>query len=227
MSKINHALIMAAGRGIRMRPLTDVIPKAMIPHNGSTLIANGIEKMRKSIENIHITIGYKGELIAQNIVQYNVSSIFNTTGKGNAWWIYHTLLKNLNEPTFVLTCDNVTDIDFDKISDDYFAKGSPACMAVPVNPIKGLEGDYIFKNGSVITHLSREMKSDLYCSGIQVIHPVKINEMTKPVEDFNLVWSQLMDQKALHCSDVHPDRWFTVDNLLQLEELYQIRASNT
>jgi NDP-sugar pyrophosphorylase family protein len=225
MARIQHALVMAAGRGIRMRPLTDVIPKAMIPHNGSTLIANGIEKIRKSIENIHITVGYKGDLMAQHGVQNSVSSIFNTTGKGNAWWIYHTLLKHLNEPIFVLTCDNVTDLDFDKISADYFAKGAPACMVVPVEPVKGLEGDYIFKNGSVITSLSREKKSDLYCSGIQVINPWKINETTEVVDDFNLVWSQLIKQSALHCSDIHPDKWYTVDSLLHLEELYQSQGS--
>jgi NDP-sugar pyrophosphorylase family protein len=224
MAKINHALILAAGRGVRMRPLTDVIPKALIPHNGSTLIANGIEKIRKTIPNIHITVGYKGELIASHVVQNSVSSIFNTSGKGNAWWLYNTLLKNLNEPLFVLTCDNVTDIDFDKIAEDYFAKDSPACMAVPVVPVKGLEGDYIFRDGSVITRLSREEKSDLYCSGIQVVHPGKINAMTTPTEDFNVVWSQLMAKRAFHCSDVHPDKWYTVDNLIQLEELYQTQV---
>ena len=40
--QIKHALIMAAGRGMRMRPMTDTIPKAMAPFRGETLIANGI-----------------------------------------------------------------------------------------------------------------------------------------------------------------------------------------
>src|ERR1039457_1443066 len=103
---------MAAGRGARMRPLTDLIPKAMISYNGSTLISDGIEKVRKSIQNIHVTVGYKGEVLAQHVVQYNVSSVFTTHEKGNAWWVYNTIMKHLNEPVFVLTCDNVTDIDF-------------------------------------------------------------------------------------------------------------------
>jgi NDP-sugar pyrophosphorylase family protein len=37
---IKYALIMAAGRGTRMLPLTSSIPKAMAPLNGTTLIAN-------------------------------------------------------------------------------------------------------------------------------------------------------------------------------------------
>ncbi len=220
MSKINHALIMAAGRGSRMRPLTDIIPKAMILHNGSTLIANGINKVKKSIANVHITVGYKGALLAQHVVQFNVSSIFSTHEKGNAWWIYNTVMKHLNEPIFVLTCDNITDIDFDKIAEDYFYQGSPACMVVPVKPVPGLDGDFIFKQGNCITQLTREKKSEIYCSGIQVINLHKINEITREVEDFTSLWNQLIQQRALTCSEVKPTKWFTVDNLEQLKQLH-------
>ena len=42
MARINHALIMAAGRGQRMMPLTQVLPKPMAPYLNSTLVADGI-----------------------------------------------------------------------------------------------------------------------------------------------------------------------------------------
>jgi len=38
---IRHAIIMAAGRGMRMAPLTDAIPKPMAPYNGTTLNCPG------------------------------------------------------------------------------------------------------------------------------------------------------------------------------------------
>ena len=110
--KINNVLIMAAGRGIRMMPLTIAIPKAMAPMKGSTLIAKGIKKVQKFFNNVHITVGYKGELLAKHVIELNVNSIFNTNKKGNSWWIFNTLIKNLNEPLFVLTCDNLYDINF-------------------------------------------------------------------------------------------------------------------
>ena len=102
---VNHALIMAGGRGMRLMPLTDIVPKAMVPYNGSTLIATGISKIRKHIPNIYITVGYKGAMLAKHVIEHNVSAIFNTEGKDNAWWIFNTLLKHLDEPIFVLTCD--------------------------------------------------------------------------------------------------------------------------
>src|SRR4051812_13387890 len=106
---------MAAGRGQRMMPLTQVLPKPMAPYLNTTLIANGIEKIRPFIENIHVPVGYKGAMLAQHLIEHGVSSVFNTNGQSNSWWIFHPPLRLLDEPMFVLTCDNVTDIDFSRL----------------------------------------------------------------------------------------------------------------
>ena len=59
MKSFNHALIMAAGRGIRMMPLTAKKPKAMAVLNGNSLKGHNIYKLSNKIKNIHITVGYK------------------------------------------------------------------------------------------------------------------------------------------------------------------------
>jgi NDP-sugar pyrophosphorylase family protein len=219
MPKINHAVILAGGRGNRMMPLTECVPKAMAPYNGSTLIAQGIEKIRKHIKNIHITVGYKGAMLAQHVIQHDVSSVFNTEGKSNSWWIYNTLLKNLNEPLFVLTCDNIVELDFELLESDYYYYGEPACMIVPVRPVAGLDGDYIFHENNVVKELNRYKESDIYCSGIQIINPYVINEMTLEGPDFYSVWQQLIDKDQVITSRIYPKRWFSVDTLEQLSEL--------
>ena len=75
---INHAIILAAGRGVRMMPLTKKIPKAMVKIKNQTLILKGIKKIQKHIKNIHITVGYKGSLIAKHVIKNNVRSVLNT-----------------------------------------------------------------------------------------------------------------------------------------------------
>ena len=60
ISKIENILILAAGRGSRMKPLTDILPKAMAPFFGHTLIG----KILKNFNN-----KYK----IQDILLYNVS----------------------------------------------------------------------------------------------------------------------------------------------------------
>lgn len=219
MGRINNALIMAAGRGQRMMPLTESVPKAMAPYNGSTLIAQGIDKIRRHIENIHITVGYKGAMLAEHVIYHGVSSVFNTEGRSNSWWIYNTLLRCLNEPMFVLTCDNVVELDFDLLESEYYHYGEPACMIVPVKPVLGLDGDYIFHRDNIVTELNRFKESDIYCSGIQIINPHKVNERTREEGDFYSVWSQLIEQEQVVASRVYPKKWFTVDTLDNLSEL--------
>jgi NDP-sugar pyrophosphorylase family protein len=222
--KFRHAVIMAAGRGQRMMPLTQDIPKAMAVHDGSTLIANGIERLKGTIENIHITVGYKGAMLAKHVIEHDVRSVFNTDGKGNSWWIFNTLLKNINEPVLVLTCDNVIEINADHLFHDYL-RVSPACMVVPVKPVKGLEGDYIFHDKGVVTELNRNKPSESYCSGIQILNPAKINQLIEPSENFYDVWKGLIAQNELHCSSIYPHRWFTVDTINQLNELNETSRS--
>jgi NDP-sugar pyrophosphorylase family protein len=219
MGRIQHAIIMAAGRGQRMMPLTTHMPKAMAPYNGSTLICQGINQVRKHIEHLHITVGYQGAMLAEHVIKNGVSSVFNTEGRGNAWWVYNTVLKLLDEPMFVLTCDNVMELDFDLLETDYYSYGGPACMLVPVKPVPGLEGDYIFHRGNIVTELNRSKKSDRYCSGIQIINPAKINQLTRSTDDFYSLWIQLINKNEVIASRIYPKKWFAVDTMEQLGEV--------
>ncbi len=217
MDSFRHALIMAAGRGTRMRPLTDEIPKPMAPLGDSTLILTGIRRVRRTIPFLHITVGYKARMLAEHIMEEGVASIFYTGGKGNAWWIFNTLLANLDEPLVVLTCDNLVHLDLDTLCLDYHELGEPACMVVPVRPVKGLEGDFIFHENQIVTALDRHQTAAMYCSGIQVVHLRKVRDIVTPTEDFNEVWKQLIERKQLYCSRVIPERWFTIDTIGALE----------
>jgi len=224
MSQIKHAVIMAAGRGRRMMPLTTHIPKAMAPFNGSTLICQGINQVRKHIHYLHITVGYRGAMLAEHVIKNGVSSVFNTEGQGNAWWVYNTVLSLLDEPVFVLTCDNVMELDFELLETDYLSYEKPACMLVPVSPVPGLEGDYIFHDRNVVTELNRSKQSDIYCSGIQIINPAKINQLTTKTDDFYSLWAQLIRKEQVIASRVYPKTWFAVDTMEQLGDVNRSNA---
>ena len=218
--KINDAIILAAGRGVRMRPLTNTIPKAMAPINGTTLIYEGINKIRKNIKNIYITVGHKKSILASHVIKKNITAIINTNNKGNAWWIYNSLLSYSRKPIFVLTCDNVVKMDFNLLIEEYLDKGSPHCMIVPAKPVPGISGDYIFKDkNNLIKRLSRKKKSNLYCSGIQILNLPLIIKDTKKCSDFKNLWKQLIEKKLLYCSANIPISWYSIDNLKQLKEI--------
>ena len=199
----------------------NIIPKPMAPYKDSTLIADGIKKVRQSVDYLHITVGYKGAILAQHVIELGVNSVLNTEGKGNAWWIYNSLIQYVEAPTFVLTSDNITELDFELLAQEYYKYGAPACMVVPVMPIDGLEGDYIHHQNNKVLELNRQKPAPTYCSGIQILNPKKINQITQKVDDFYLVWQQLIAQEQLYCSDSYPKKWFSVDTLEQLNRVNQ------
>ena len=217
--KINHAFIMAAGRGARLMPLRKKIPKGLVKFRQTSLIARGIRRLKKYIKFIHISVGYKGPILAKHLIEEKVSSIINTDTKGNSWWIFNSIFKSFDSPIYVLTCDNVTNIDFKKIEKDYYKKGQPLCMLIPTKPVKGLKGDYIFRKKNLIINLSRSKKSEIYCTGIQVLNPKRINKKITPTEDFNNLWKKLIKIKQLYVSDVMPRKWYTVDDVENYKNL--------
>jgi NDP-sugar pyrophosphorylase family protein len=221
MTGLRHALIMAAGRGQRMGPLTEVMPKAMAPFMGTTLIARGIEQVSRHIPYVHVTVGYRGAMLADHVITHGASTVFNTEGHGNCWWVYNTFISLLDEPVCVLTCDNVGELDFELLTQDYRACGEPACMLVPVEPVERLDGDYIFEEAGIVSRISRTDPAPTYCSGIQLLNPTKVRVLTEQVEDFYSLWDQLIAHRELRASTVYPERWYTVDTLAQLEAASQ------
>lgn len=214
--RIQNALIMAAGRGKRMGPLTDVVPKPMAPLKGSTLIAHEIANLRKQVPHIHITVGWKKAMLAEHVIHEGASSVLNTEGQSNSWWIFNTLMRFVDEPVYVLTADNVTDLDFDLLEKNYFDLGEPAGMIVPVVPVPGFEGDFIFHENRFVTELNRKKPSDIYCSGIQVINPAKVNRICRNEGDFYNVWLGLIEARQLKVSEVYPKKWISIDTFEQL-----------
>ena len=223
MSKIKHCLILAAGRGRRMMPLTESVPKPMAPHNGSTLIANQINKLSRLIQNIHVTVGYKGPVLAEHVIASDVTSVINTTGQSNSWWIHNSLLSLIDEPVYVMTCDNITELDFEMLEEDYHHQNSPPCMLIGVEPIPGLEGDYISHDNNKVYKLDRIEQTSLYCSGIQIINPSQVNKITDDIGDFYDIWEQLIVQNKLFVSSVLPEKWYSVDTIEHLQILNSLK----
>ena len=71
------ALILAAGLGSRLRPLTDDIPKAMVKYEGIEIIRHQIDTLHsQNITDISIVVGYKSEVLI-NFLNKNYGDKFN------------------------------------------------------------------------------------------------------------------------------------------------------
>lgn len=218
----NHAVILAAGRGIRMMPLTKKIPKPLAIYQGQTLVERGIKKLKKVIKNIHITVGYKGTLVASHVIEKGVQSVVNNERKGNAWWIYNSILKYVDEPIIVLTCDNVIDININFLKKEYEElKKNSECILVAVKPDNRFDGDYLkLDKKKRILKISRKIHFPNLASGMQILNPYRLNLLTKKTNNFKNIWKQLLKKKTLYSTNIYKSKWLAIDSLKQLKTKY-------
>ena len=115
------AIILAGGRGKRLRPITDKIPKPLIPINNKPLIERTIKYLKKyGVTEIIISTGYKSHLIEKFLKQkknFGCDIIFSIEktplGTGGA---VKKALKYVEENSFlVLNGDIITNINLKKI----------------------------------------------------------------------------------------------------------------
>lgn len=214
----DHTLIMAAGFGSRMMPLTAALPKPMMALNGTTLIGCQIDALRMQTRQIYVTVGYCGDILAQHVIAMHVNGIFNTADRPSAWWIGNTLLSNVDAPVLVTTSDNFFDIDLYDLRDDYEAAGQPACMIVPVESITAA-GDRIEVEGREVCAVGPEVPGNLVASGMQILRPARICQLVPQKTEFYDIWAALLQRGELLVSEVMPQAWAAVDTPEQLEAL--------
>ena len=78
MNRVNKAIIMAAGTGNRLHPITNSIPKPLIEVNGKRMIEGIIEALiSRGIRDIVVVVGYLGEQFEYLKDKYGVRLVFN------------------------------------------------------------------------------------------------------------------------------------------------------
>ncbi len=135
MNKRLNAFILAAGLGERLRPLTDHIPKPLIPILGKPVLQSILEKVSTlPVNKIGINIHHKKELIDNWINQADFGKIIelfpedSILGTGGA-------LKNaeafLSSNTFLVhNSDILSEIDLEKLLESHFSSENMVTLAV-------------------------------------------------------------------------------------------------
>lgn len=140
-----RAMILAAGRGVRMGALTQNTPKPLLKVKGKYLIEYSLFSLVKAgIKDIVINISYHGEKIKAalgNGERYGVNIIYSEeaealeTGGG----IFQALPLLGSDPFLVLSCDVVTDYPLDRLPAN---PNGIAHLIVVDNPIYHPNGDF-------------------------------------------------------------------------------------
>jgi histidinol-phosphate phosphatase family protein len=133
-----QAVILAGGRGERLRPLTDRVPKPMIEFHGKPFLEYVVEMLREQgFERILLLLGYLPEVIIDHFgdgshlgvgIDYRVTAPDDLT----AHRIQEAAAK-IDETFLLLYCDNYWPMRFDAMWDAYQEAGAPAQITVYSN----------------------------------------------------------------------------------------------
>ena len=150
------AMILAAGRGERMRPLTDHLPKPLLVAGGKPLIQHHIEKLKLAgITQLVINYAWLGQKLVDYLgsgEQFGVEISWSAEGAAGletAGGIRQALPLLGDEPFLVLNGDVWLDADYKQFSSQQLAKNDHAHLWLVDNPPQHPQGDFSLRDDRV------------------------------------------------------------------------------
>lgn len=164
-------MILAAGRGERMRPLTDSLPKPLLEVGGKMLIEYHLEKLKTAnITDVvinHAWLGHKIEQALGDGSRYGLNIRYSPESEAleTAGGILNALPLLNDENFIVINGDIYCDYDFAKLPTSL---SELAHLVLVNNPPQHLQGDFVLTQSGLI---EAEGQNKLTFSGIGVYHP--------------------------------------------------------
>jgi MurNAc alpha-1-phosphate uridylyltransferase len=146
-------MVLAAGRGERMRPLTDHTPKPLLEVRGKPLIVYHLEKLsRLGVRDVVVNLAWLGAQIRQRLKggeEWNLRIRYSDEGGEpleTGGGIFKVLPWLGPEPFMVINADVLSDFDFGAMS---LAPDALAHLVLVPNPPQHPQGDFALKDGVV------------------------------------------------------------------------------
>lgn len=164
-------MVLAAGRGERLRPLTDEIPKSLVEVRGEPLIERHLRALRAAgVDTVVINLGWLGDQVFERIgsgERFGLDVVYSNEGDNileTGGGIQRALPMLGDEPFLVVNADIYTDMPFTGI--DLDADDLAHLVLVPTPPDKDA-GDFAL-DGARIRNTGAEL---LTFSGVSVYRP--------------------------------------------------------
>jgi N-acetyl-alpha-D-muramate 1-phosphate uridylyltransferase len=153
-SAARRAMLLAAGRGERMRPLTDELPKPLLPVRGKPLIVHHLERLATcGVHEVVINVAWLGERIRAALGDgsaFGLSIRYSEEGAQaleTGGGIFQALPWLGSDPFLVVNGDVFTDFDFGALS---IASEAWAHLVLVPNPLQHPQGDFGLDDGRVV-----------------------------------------------------------------------------
>ena len=223
MTASPKAMILAAGRGERMRPLTDRLPKPLLSVAGVPMIEHVVRNLaRAAVTDLVVNLGYRGAQISQHLGggdRLGVTITYSDEGDPpleTGGGVFRALGLLGRDPFLLVNADVYADFDFSALArraTEFPATDLAHLVLVP-NPEHRREGDFGLDRG----RSRNDGDPRLTFSGISILRP----ELFVNCEDGRFPLAPLLRQAAA-CDQLGGERfdgdWSDVGTPARLAEL--------
>ncbi len=163
-------MLLAAGKGERLRPLTETLPKALVEVGGVPMIERHLDALRRAgIETVIINLGWLGATLVERLgsgERFGVQIIYSDEGENileTGGGIVRALPFLGREPFLVVNADIVTDVDFGGVS---LPDDADTHLVLVPRPDDRETGDFGLEHGRLVNE-----PPDYVFSGVAVYRP--------------------------------------------------------
>ena len=209
MSRITAAMIMGAGLGSRMRPLTDDRPKPLVTVGGRTLIDHSIDRLvAAGVTMIVVNLHYKGDMLRAHLSKRrDVEIIYSDetarlldTGGGVVKALHHFG----DRPFFVLNSDSVwvegPVAALPAMIGHWDPEGMDGLLLLAdMQTAMGYEGsgDFVLKAGGLVLRARDHAGAAYAYPGVQIVHPRMFENAPEGPFSTNLMWDRAIARGRL------------------------------
>ncbi len=180
----NPVVIMAGGKGTRLEPFTQILPKPLVPVKGKAVIVHIIKKfLRQKFENINISINYKSKILKAFFSETKLSKhqkfIYEKKPLGTIGSLQN--LKPLpKNPIIVTNCDVLFNFDYSKMLKHHIQKNYILTIATSRIQNTFQYGSCDINKDQSLKNLSEKPKINyLANTGFYIINPNAIKFIPK------------------------------------------------
>jgi NDP-sugar pyrophosphorylase family protein len=220
-----RVVLQAGGRGERLAPTTDAVPKPLLPVGGVPMVERLLRQLRAAgFRRFTLITGWLGELVESHVrtvagedATIDLEVVHEPSPLGNAGAL--NLLPSDAEPTLLVFADLVTELDFARLLGHHGRSGADVTLASHTEEQRLKLGEIITIGEEVVGYREKPRKSFLICSGVAVLEPEVLRQATTlapPIGISDLVTKALhADLRVVHWP--HGAFWLDVNSLDALE----------
>jgi len=229
---LTHAMILAAGYGSRLKPLTDTMPKALINFEGKPMIENVISRLiNEGIKYITVNTHYFAGQIENYFKEHhftaaiNISHEENILGTGGGIKYAEKFLSGCGD-FIVHNADVVSDIDIEQLWNFHTENNSLATLAVKKRKTSRpllIDANYnlcgrIVNNAEEVSISGKELNKTAF-SGVYILSD-RIFKLFPDAQKFDII-SFLIDivklGEKVKCFDIKDSMWKDIGRLNDLQ----------